>query len=305
MRIAYKTKNGIYYHGAVEKALKSKSLEKFHQKINLIFTSPPFPLNRKKKYGNLQGDDYIEWLSSLSSLFANYLTKDGSIVIEMGNAWVPGKPVMSTLAIKSLLAFLEEGNFHLCQQFVWHNKAKLPSPAQWVNITRSRVKDAFTHIWWMSKTLNPKADNRCVLQDYSPRMKTLLKTKKYNAGKRPSQHVIGETSFLTDNSGSIPSNVIVSSNTHSNTDYQNFCRNKNIVPHPARMPIDIPEFFIKLLTKPGDTVLDPFGGSNATGEAAEKLGRKWIAIEQNEEYIEGSKGRFLCKSVASSRKTMK
>ena len=70
--------------------------------------------------------------------------------MEMGNSWEPGKPVMSTLALKSLLAFLETGKFHLCQQFIWNNPARLPSPAQWVNVKRIRVKDAYTHLWWMS-----------------------------------------------------------------------------------------------------------------------------------------------------------
>lgn len=292
MKIAYKTKLGVYYQGEVERTLKLKAFEKYKNKVNLIFTSPPFPLNRKKKYGNLQGKEYIEWIENLSCLFGEYLADDGSVVIEMGNAWEPGKPVMSTLALKSLISFLEKGKYHLCQQFIWHNIAKLPSPAQWVNIERCRVKDSFTHIWWMSKNINPKANNKRVLQEYSPKMKRLLKTGKYNSGRRPSEHTIGEQSFRKDNKGSIPSNVLISSNTHSNTPYQIYCRENAITPHPARMPIDIPEFFINFLTEPGDIVMDPFGGSNATGEAAEKLKRKWIAIERNEEYIAGSRGRF-------------
>jgi len=295
MNIAYKTKFGTYYEGDVESFLNSQECKRFKKKVNLLLTSPPFPLNRKKKYGNLQGTAYIDWLSNLSSYFSDILTDDGSVVMEMGNAWEPGKPIMTTLALRTLLSFLDKGGLHLCQQFVWYNKAKLPSPAQWVNIKRCRVKDSFTNIWWMSKTVLPKADNRKILRDYSPRMTTLLKKGEYNSGKRPSEHVISTESFLVNNGGSIPSNVLISSNTHSNTAYLKYCRENNITPHPARMPIDIPEFFIKFLTDPGDLVFDPFGGSNTTGEAAEKLERKWIAVERNENYIEGSKGRFRIK----------
>lgn len=262
-------------------------------KFNLIFFSPPFPLNRKKKYGNLNGEDYINWLSEISKLFKEYLADDGSIVIELGNSWEPGKPIMSTLALKSLIKFQESSNFFLCQQFIWNNPAKLPSPTQWVNVERTRVKDSFTNFWWMSKTPYPKANNRNVLVDYSPSMKKLLKSKKYNAGTRPSEHNIGETSFLNDNMGAIPSNVITISNTHSNTDYQKYCKDKDLVPHPARMPEALPEFFIKFLTEEGDLVLDPFGGSNTTGAVAERLNRRWISIEPNKNYIEGSKGRFI------------
>ena len=289
---AYKTKMGIFYEGTVEQVLKSEEFKKYKNKVNLVFTSPPFPLNRKKKYGNLQGQEYIKWFSELALLFKDYLTEDGSIVIELGNSWKPGKPLMSTLALKALLAFLEKGKYCLCQQFVWYNTAKLPSPAQWVNIERIRVKDSFTNIWWMSKTPYPKADNRKILKEYSRSMKNLLKSKKYNSGKRPSEHVIGDTSFLVNNNGAIPSNVLVSANTHSNTNYQNYCRDQNLIPHPARMPLDIPNFFINFLTEQGDLVLDPFGGSNTTGESAEKLNRRWISVETVQSYINGSKGRF-------------
>lgn len=292
MKIAYKTKYGVYYNGKIEYALGSNKFNKYKGKVSLIFTSPPFPLNRKKKYGNLQGEEYVNWLSNLAISFKDYLKEDGSIVIEVGNSWEKGIPAMSTLALKSLLAFLEKGGYYLCQQFVWYNSAKLPSPAQWVNIERSRVKDSFTHIWWMSKIPKPKADNRKILKEYSPSMKRLLETEKYNSGKRPSEHSIGEESFFTNNKGAIPSNVLISSNTHANTNYQKYCREKNITPHPARMPIDIPTFFIKFLTSPRNLVLDPFGGSNTTGEAAELLKRRWVAVEPDINYINGSKGRF-------------
>jgi len=292
MRIAYNTDLGVSYQGTIEEALQSKKFYKYKKRVGLLFTSPPFPLNRKKKYGNLQGEKYIEWLSGLAIQIKEYIKENGSIVIEVGNSWEPGLPVMSTLALRSLLAFLEEGGFYLCQQFIWYNTAKLPTPAQWVNINRSRVKDSFTHIWWMSKTPNPKANNKRVLKKYSKSMKTLLKNQKYNAGKRPSEHHIGSKSFLKKNKGAIPSNVLMSSNTHTNTKYQRYCKKKGLIQHPARMPIDIPKFFINFLTHKNDLVWDPFGGSNTTGEAAESLGRRWISIEPEEEYIEGSKGRF-------------
>ncbi|WP_190808704.1 site-specific DNA-methyltransferase [Flagellimonas sp. S3867] len=300
MKIAYKTDKGIFYKGTIEKVLASKKFYKYKGRVNLIFTSPPFPLNRKKKYGNLQGDEYVKWLSELAPLFSEYLSDDGSIVMEVGNSWEPGVPVMSTLALKSLLAFLEKGDLHLCQQFVWNNPAKLPSPAQWVNVKRNRVKDSFTYFWWMSKTPYPKADNRKVLVEYSDSMKNLLKTKKYNSGNRPSEHSIGEKSFLTNNKGAIPSNVITAANTHSSSDYQKYCKEKEIQLHPARMPKALPEFFIKFLTNKNDLVLDPFGGSNTTGKVAELLNRKWISVEPNDDYIKGSIGRFDKVQVSSS-----
>jgi site-specific DNA-methyltransferase (cytosine-N4-specific) len=293
-RQMYKTDLGLSVLGKAEDVLQArKYTDRLDKQVDLIYTSPPFPLNTKKKYGNEQGDSYIKWLAEFAPRFKKVLKPKGSIVLELGNAWEAGKPVMSTLALKALLAFLEKGELTLCQQFVWHNPARLPSPAQWVNVERIRVKDAYTHLWWMAQTDRPQADNRQVLTKYSASMEQLLKRQKYNTGKRPSEHHIGEKSFLTDNSGAIPSNIITLANTHSSSDYLTYCRAKELQPHPARMPSGLAEFFIKFLTKEGDFVLDPFSGSNTTGAAAEQLGRRWMAIEANEQYLLGSRGRFL------------
>lgn len=295
MHLFFETNLGLSLHGKAEEIAQSSLFDPYRGKIDLIFTSPPFPLNRKKKYGNLEGLEYVQWLASFAVLFRDLLKSSGSIVIELGNSWEKGRPTMSTLALRALLAFLDESGFNLCQQFIWHNPAKLPSPAQWVNVERIRVKDSFTHIWWMSPSERPKANNRNVLAEYSDSMKQLLKSKKYNAGKRPSEHQIGETSFLIDNNGAIPSNVLTYANTRANSDYLNYCRENNIQPHPARMPIELAEFFIQFLTEPGDIVLDPFAGSNTTGEAAEHHNRRWIAVEPKKEYVCGSIGRFIDK----------
>ena len=288
----YDTKLGKMYCGKAEELLSRYLLYNKKNRVQLIFTSPPFPLNRKKKYGNLQGTEYVEWLASFAELFRDLLTKDGSLVVEMGNAWEPGKPVMSTLALKALLALQERGQFYLCQEFICYNPARLPSPAQWVNVERIRVKDSFTRIWWMSPCDRPKADNRRILREYSASMKKLLVSGKYNPGKRPSEHHIGETSFLTDNGGAIPPNVLEIANTQASDDYQKFCRGRGLSPHPSRMPLDLPKFFIKFLTDEGDLVLDPFAGSNTTGAAAELLKRRWISIEVQSDYVASSLGRF-------------
>lgn len=290
--VAYTTNLGTFYQGKAEEIIASPQFLASHGKVNLIFTSPPFPLNRKKKYGNLQGDLYIDWLANFAPLFREILHPDGSIVIEVGNSWEKGSPTMSTLPLRSLLEFLTRGNLYLCQQFVYYNPARLPSPAQWVNVERIRVKDSYTNIWWMSPTIKPKANNRNILIEYSKSMKDLYKKQKYNFGKRPSEHNIGESSFLKDNGGAIPSNVITFANNLSNSKYLNYCKENCLQPHPARMPVGIPNMFIKFLTNENDLILDPFAGSNTTGSEAEILGRRWVSIEPNEEYAMGSIGRF-------------
>ena len=148
-------------------------------------------------------------------------------------------------------------------------------------------------MWWMSHTDRPKADNRKVLVSYSRAMQQLLESGNYNTNPRPSGHRIGASTLLTRNAGAIPSNLLRFANTRSNNDpYLKYCRKWNLRPHPARMARGLAEFFIKLLTDPKDLVLDPFAGSNTTGEAAEALKRRWVSVEPETEYIAGSRARF-------------
>ncbi len=290
--VAYKTDLGLMLEAKIEEALRLPPLDSLRAKVNLIFTSPPFPLTKKKRYGNLTGAAYLEWMTKIVKRLAKLITPDGSIVIEIGNAWERGQPVMSTLPIETLLAVLKGADLYLCQQFICHNPARLPGPAQWVNIERIRIKDSFTYVWWMSPTSNPKADNRNILIPYSKSMRRLLERGRYNAGTRPSGHRIGDESFFKNHGGAIPANVLYYANTAWNVDYSKWCREIGVPPHPARMSPNLAEFFIKFLTGVGDLVLDPFAGSNTTGAVAESLGRKWIAVEPNSDYVRGSLGRF-------------
>ena len=288
----FETNMGKLYLGDCETII-SDYLKDNNRKANLLFTSPPFPLCRAKRYGNMKGEEYLEWISSLASLFSEVVADDGSIVIEIGNAWESGYPTHSTLPLETLMRFKERGNLFLCQEFIHYNPSALPSPIEWVNKRRIRVKDSFTRIWWLSKTPNPKADNRRVLTEYSQQMKKLIKKQSYNSGKRPSEHNIGKESFSVDNGGAIPGNVIISANTSAKGKYFSYCKENGLQIHPARMSRDIPAFFIKFLTDENDLVLDPFSGSNITGSTAESLGRNWMSIEVMQEYAEGSKGRFI------------
>lgn len=292
MKKVIKTKLGQAYNTSIEEFLNSKISQSLFGKVQLIFTSPPFPLVAPKKYGNLQGDDYLKWMSGVCSGLTKLLKPNGSLVIEIGNSWVKGSPTMSLLPLQTLMEISKSSQLQVCQQFIWHNTAKLPGPATWVNIKRERVTDSFTHIWWYSPSEHPKANNRRVLSPYKDGMKKLLERQKYNSGGRASGHKISESGFLKSNKGSIPSSAILMANTHVDPEYSNWCKKSGLDMHPARMPIGIADFFIKFLTTPGDLVLDPFGGSCTTGKSAENLKRKWICIEQNLEYLQGAKGRF-------------
>jgi DNA modification methylase len=268
--------------------------------IHLVLTSPPYALHFQKEYGNVGKSDYIEWFLEFAQEIYNIIPEDGSFVLNIGGSYNKGKPTRSLYHFKLLIALVEEVGFHLAQECFWFNPAKLPMPAEWVTVRRIRIRDAVEYIWWLSKTPWPKATNLSVLRPYSKDMERLHK-RGVKRTTRPSGHTI-KTSFSEISAGgSIPPNVIEDEislnmlkfgNNASNDPYIKSCKKAGLKPHPARFPAALPEFFIKMLTEEGDVVLDPFAGSNTTGAAAEKLRRYWIAVDNVESYLEGSKYRF-------------
>ena len=287
IEIAYKTKKGTMYCGDSLGVLPY--LIKQGVRAKLIMTSPPFALIKKKEYGNEDAEEYIDWFLKFVPYFKQILEPNGSLVIDIGGTWVKGLPVKSTYQYELLLKLCENG-FYLAQEFYHYNPAKLPTPAEWVTIRRIRVKDAVNNVWWLVLDPFADADNKRILKPYSESMLNLLKNG-YKPMLRPSGHDISDK-FNKDNGGAIPPNLIEIANTESNSSYMKKCKEAKIKPHPARFPNELPNFFIKYLTNEGETVIDPFAGSNVTGEECEKLNRKWIGIEQNSEYIPGSKFRF-------------
>lgn len=258
--------------------------------VDCIMTSPPFGLVRKKEYGNVDADEYLDWFALFAAEFHRVLKDSGSLVIDIGGSWNRGTPTRSLYHFKLAIMLCEQFSFHLAQDLYWWNPSKLPSPAEWVTVRRIRVKDAINTVWWLSKTPWPKASNRRVLQPYSDSMQALL-ADGYKPMRRPSGHDISDK-FSADNGAAIPPNLIALPNTESNGAYQRYCKERGLTPHPARFPARLPEYFIRMLTDPGDLVVDPFAGSCVTGEVCERLNRRWHCIELNREYCDGAVGRF-------------
>lgn len=322
-----------YYTTQLGSAYLGNSLELMaelpDESVDLICTSPPFALVRKKEYGNVDAHKYVEWFKTFALELYRILKPQGSLVIDIGGTWLKGFPVRSLYHFELVIELCKpksEGGlgFYLAQELFWYNPAKLPTPAEWVTVRRERVKDAVNTVWWLSKDPHPKANNKRVLRPYSEAMKNLLKNG-YDAKLRPSGHdistkfqndrggaippniiadsnwgasaligqpILGEFNWILDHDLAQPVNVISASNTASNDYYQRRCKEAGIKAHPARFPQALPEFAIALCTEPGDLVLDPFAGSNMTGRVAETLDRRWLAFELDENYLKASQFRF-------------
>lgn len=267
--------------------------------LDLIMTSPPFGLIKKKEYGNENANNYLDWFKPFATEFYRVLKSSGSLVIDIGGTWNQGTPTRNLYHFKLLIMLCDEFKFNLAQEFYWWNPSKLPTPAEWVNIRRVRVKDGINTVWWLSKSEYPKASNTRVLFPYSDSMNDLFKNG-YKPKLRPSGHNISDK-FGINNGGAIPPNLLAIPNTESNGSYTRYCKENEIKVHPARFPSELPEFFIRMLTDENDVVFDPFGGSCVTGEVCERLRRQWICSELQEEYLKGAKGRFETKDEITSR----
>ena len=286
----YRAEHGAAYVGDSRELIEGLA----SSSVDLVMTSPPFALRRKKTYGNVDETEYVDWLIPFARDVHRVLKDTGSFVLDLGGAYRAGVPSRSLYNFRVLIALCDQVGFHLAEDFYWFNSAKLPSSIEWVNKKKMRAKDSVNTVWWFSKTPFPKADVRKVLAPYSARMKKLLEDPDsfYQPNKRPSGHDISR-GFDVDNGSAIPSNLLTIPNTDSNSYYLRMCKHFGLERHPARYPEDLPSFFIKMLTEPGDLVLDIFAGSNTTGRVAERLARQWLSFDNSLEYLKTSVFRFI------------
>jgi DNA modification methylase len=283
---AYTTRRGAAYLGDALDLLRAMPDES----VNLVVTSPPYALEFKKEYGNEPQAKYVEWFVPFAREVRRVLRANGSFVVNVGGAWQKGHPVRSLYHFRLLIELVDTVGFFLAQEVYWHNPAKMPTPAEWVNVQRIRVKDSVEPCWWLSKTERPKASNAGVLVPYSDDMIRLI-DRGFRAKKRPSGH-LAKATWQKDLGGAIPGNVLTMGNNDSNGRYIAMLTERGLKIHPARFPVQLPEWFIRFLTDPGDIVLDIFGGSMTTGWAAERLDRSWLGFELDREYVQASRLRF-------------
>jgi DNA modification methylase len=255
--------------------------------ISTICTSPPYPLEgQAKAYGGRTSSEYERWLIERAAAWREALTDDGSLFLNLGEVYIPSEPTLSLYNERILLALTEQLGYHLCGRWFWHNPQRLPAPAAWVTIQRCRLTSAIEPIYWLAKTPHPHANNRQVLREYSASMRRTLQAGT-NAGTRPSGHVVREGAFTRDNGGSIPTNVITASNSERTPAYTDACERLNLPRHPAVYPDDVPRLALKMTTRPGNLVYNPFGGRLTTARVALELGCRVITNDVHRECLEG------------------
>ncbi len=235
--------------------------------VDLIFTSPPYADQRKNTYGGIHPDKYVEWFLPISKELLRVLKPEGTFVLNIKEKVVNGE--RSTYVMELIIAMRKQG-WLWTEEFIWHKKNSFPG--KWPN----RFRDSWERLLQFNKQkkFNMYQEEVMVpMGDWAKnRLKNLSETDKKRDNSKVGSGFGKNVSNWINRKMAYPTNVL-----HLATE----CNNKN---HSAAFPESLPEWFIKLFTKKGDTVLDPFMGSGTTNFVAQRMNRNSIGIEIVPEY---------------------
>jgi len=257
--------------GDCEKVLKDLPDNSF----DLIFTSPPYADQRAKTYGGIKPDKYVSWFLPKAAEFRRVLKPTGTFILNIKERVVDGE--RHTYVIDLIMKMREQG-WLWTEEYMWHKKNS--HPGKWPN----RFRDNWERLIQFNKSKNFSMYQEAVMVPIGDWAKGRLANLS-NTDKTRDESKVG-SGFGKNVSNWVGRDMVYPSNVlHMATE----TGNKS---HSAVFPLDLPEWFIKLFTKPGDVVLDPFIGSGTTALAAIDLGRHYFGIDLNSEYIELSNERI-------------
>lgn len=235
--------------------------------VDLIFTSPPYADRRKQTYGGVKPEEYVDWFLPIGEELLRVLKPDGTFVLNIKEKAEKGE--RSTYVIELILAMRKIG-WLWTEEYIWHKKNSFPG--KWPN----RFRDAWERLIQFNKMRKFKMFQEEVMEPVGDWAKTRLKklspTDKRRDNARNGSGFGKNVSNWVNRKMAYPTNVL-----HLATE----CYNRK---HSAVFPQKLPEWFIRLFTREGDLVLDPFMGSGTTLKAAQKLNRNAVGIEIVDEY---------------------
>jgi len=245
------------------------------ESIDLIVTSPPYADRRKHTYGGIAPDEYVEWFLPISAELYRVLKPTGTFILNIKERVVKGE--RHTYVLELILAMREQG-WLWTEEFIWHKKNSYPG--KWPN----RFRDAWERLLQFNKQRKFHMYQEAVMIPVGEwaqrRLRNLSPTDKVRDNSRVGSGFGKRVANWVGRDKVYPTNVL-----HLATE----TRNRN---HSAVFPETLPEFFIKLFTRPGDWVLDPFMGSGTTLRVAYRLHRNAIGIDIMPEYYEQVKRQF-------------
>ncbi len=243
--------------------------------VDLTVTSPPYAERRKHTYGGVPPDRYVDWFLPIAHEIKRVLKPTGSFILNIKEPALNGE--RHTYVIELILALRREG-WLWTEEYIWHKKNCYPG--KWPN----RFRDAWERCLHFTKQRNFAMYQEAVMVPMGDwrhaRLRNLSETDKRRDNSRVMSGFGKKIANWIGRDKAYPTNVL-----HLPTE----CSNKQ---HSATFPVALPAWFIKLFTKPGQLVLDPFIGSGTTAVACRQLGRHFIGMDINAEYCELARQRL-------------
>jgi site-specific DNA-methyltransferase (adenine-specific) len=256
--------------------------------VDLIFTSPPYADSRKKTYGGVPTNEYVEWFMPIANELHRVLRPEGSFVLNIKERVVAGE--RHTYVLELIMRMREQG-WLWTEEYMWHKKNCYPG--KWPN----RFRDAWERCLHFTKEKKFKMYQDAVRVPMGSWAEKRLKKLSSTDRRRDESKVL--SGFGKNVSNWLGKNWVYPNNVlYLATE----CSNKN---HSAAFPVALPEWFIRVFTKEDDVVLDPFIGSGTTAIACMNLGRHFIGIELQEKYyrlaLDATRGSQLRLPLARSK----
>lgn len=230
--------------------------------VSLIVTSPPYADAREKTYGGTSPDEYVDWFLPRADEFRRVLTATGTFILNIKERVVDG---VRHRYVRDLVSGMEERGWLLTEEWIWYKLST--TPGKWPN----RFRDAWEHLFQFNLQRRFYMDQDAVrvpIGDWAaPRLKRMSAKDRTRDVSATGSGFAKNISNWEGRETVYPDNVLVLASE---------CGNKK---HPAAFPVSLPEFFVRLFSRPGDVVLDPFCGSGTTGVAAINLRREFIGVE--------------------------
>lgn len=261
--------------------------------IHLCISSPPYPLRQARAYGNPDEAHYVDFICQALEPIVRNLVPGGSVVLNISNdIFLSQSPARSLYVERLTLALHDRLGLSLMDRIPWVNYSKPPGPTYWACVNRVQLTTAYEPVLWFTNDPGQvRSDNRRVLEAHTDRHRKLMhaggagRSAEYGDGA----YRLRPDSFGRVTEGKIPRNVLERGHAcRDTTAYRQHALTLGLPVHGAMQPTSLPDFFIRLLTEPGDLVADLFGGTTKTGLAAERLGRRWIVTEWILQYLRGA-----------------
>ena len=238
------------------------------ESIDLTVTSPPYADQRKHTYGGVGPDEYVEWFAPIGEQLLRLTRPTGSFVLNIKERVVAGE--RHTYVLELIMRMRQIG-WLWTEEYIWHKRNC--HPGKWPN----RFRDAWERCLHFTKQRDFVMDQDAVRVPMGEwrhaRLRNLSATDKRRDNSRVNSGFGKKIANWIGRDLAYPTNVL-----HMATE----CGNKN---HSAAFPIELPSWFIRLFTKEGDVVLDPFLGAGTTALAASRLGRAYIGIDVREDFV--------------------